>query len=265
MITKFKNVFLLLLLFRSLTSCTSSSKLVYLQDANASKAESKSAAYEPKLQADDLLSIIISAENPENTIPFNMPQIQGNYEIGNNQNGIKTYLIDNKGDIDFPVIGKVKLGGLSTREASAKLSGLISEYIKNPGINLRILNFKISVLGEVNRPGSFSVSSERVTLLEAISNAGDLTIYGKRNNILIIRENNGVKTYDRVDITKSEFVSSPYYYLTQNDVVVVEPNKTRINASVVGPNASLFFKCCFSFGNHSSIINKIIKHGRSII
>lgn len=240
MITKFKNVFLLLLLFRALTSCTSSSKLVYLQDANASKAESKSAAYEPKLQADDLLSIIISAENPENTIPFNMPQIQGNYEIGNNQNGIKTYLIDNKGDIDFPVIGKVKLGELSTREASAKLSGLISEYIKNPGINLRILNFKISVLGEVNRPGTFSVSSERVTLLEAISNAGDLTIYGKRNNILIIRENNGVKTYNRVDITKSEFVSSPYYYLTQNDVVVVEPNKTRINASVVGPNASLF-------------------------
>ena len=101
---------------------------------------------------------------------------------------------------------------------------------------MRILNFKFSVLGEVKNPGSHTIPSERVTLLEALANAGDLTIYGKRDNILVIREKDGNKIYNRIDITKSDFINSEFYYLTQNDVVVVEPNKTRVNASAFGPN-----------------------------
>lgn len=239
MIFKNKNVLFVLLLAIVLTSCTPSSKITYLQDVDSLKAEEKSIAYEPILQPDDLLSIIVSAENPESTVPFNLPQIPGNNDIINNQNGVKTYLIDNYGEIDFPVIGKVKLGGLIRSEANKKLQDLVSEYVKNPGINLRILNFKISVLGEVSRPGTFSIQSERITLLEALGKAGDLTIYGKRSNILIIRENNGVKSYHKVDITKSDFVNSPYYYLSQNDVVVVNPNQTKINSAAVGPNTSV--------------------------
>ncbi|MEY4012903.1 MAG: hypothetical protein RIT22_2027 [Bacteroidota bacterium] len=239
MILKTKNALLVFLLAIVLTSCTSSSKITYLQDIDSLKAEDKNIVYEPILQPDDLLSIIVSAENPESTIPFNLPQIPGNNDIINNQTAVKTYLIDNYGEIDFPVIGKVKLGGLPRREANKKLQNLISEYVKNPGINLRILNFKISVLGEVLRPGNFSIQSERVTLLEALGKAGDLTIYGKRSNILIIRENNGMKSYHKVDITKSDFVNSPYYYLSQNDVVVVNPNQTKINSSAVGPNTSV--------------------------
>lgn len=239
MIFKNKNVLFVFLLAIVLNSCTSSSKITYLQDVDALKAEDKSIAFEPILQPDDLLSIIVSAENTESTIPFNLPQIPGNNDIINNQTAVKTYLIDNYGEIDFPVIGKVKLGGLIRREANKKLQDLISEYVKNPGINLRILNFKISVLGEVSRPGTFSIQSERVTLLEAFGKAGDLTIYGKRSNILIIRENNGVKSYHKVDITKSDFVNSPCYYLSQNDVVVVNPNQTKINASAIGPNTSV--------------------------
>ncbi len=209
-----------------------------MQDIDQVKSYDSSTLYEAKLQPDDLLSIIVSAENPELTVPFNLPQIQGNYEINNNQNGIKTYLIDNYGYIEFPVIGKMKLGGLTRTEAKEKLVSAVAEYIKNPIVNLRILNFKVSVLGEVLKPSSFTLSSERITLLEAISLAGDLTIYGKRNNILIIRETEGKKTYNRIDITKSDFLNSPYYYLAQNDVVVVEPNKTRVNASVIGPNVT---------------------------
>lgn len=239
MIFKNKNVLFVFLLAIILTSCTSSSKITYLQDIDSLKAGDKSIAYEPILQPDDLLSIIVSAQNPESTIPFNLPQIQGNYEIGNNQNGIKTYLIDNNGEIDFPVIGKIKLGGLIRSEANKKLENLVSDYVKNPGINLRILNFKISVLGEVSRPGTFPIQSERITLLEALGKAGDLTIYGKRSDILIIRENKGVKKYQRVDITKADFVSSPFYYLAQNDVVVVNPNKTKINSAAVGPNSNI--------------------------
>ncbi|MFZ4436034.1 MAG: polysaccharide biosynthesis/export family protein [Flavobacterium psychrophilum] len=233
-----KKIVLLVFSLILLLSCASKKKVVYLQDIDQTKSYDSSTLYEPKLQPDDLLSIIVSAENPELSVPFNLPQIQGNYEINNNQNGIKTYLVDNFGFIEFPVIGKLKLGGLTRTEATAKLVTAVGEYIKNPIINLRILNFKVSILGEVLKPSSFTLSSERITLLEAISMAGDLTIYGKRNNILIIREAEGKKTYNRVDITKSDFLNSPFYYLAQNDIVVVEPNKTRVNASVVGPNVT---------------------------
>ncbi len=233
-----KKIVLLVFSLFLLLSCASKKKVVYLQDIDQTKSYDSSTLYEPKLQPDDLLSIIVSAENPELSVPFNLPQIQGNYEINNNQNGIKTYLVDNFGYIEFPVIGKLKLGGLTRTEATAKLVTAVGEYIKNPIINLRILNFKVSILGEVLKPSSFTLSSERITLLEAISMAGDLTIYGKRNNILIIREAEGKKTYNRVDITKSDFLNSPFYYLAQNDIVVVEPNKTRVNASVVGPNVT---------------------------
>jgi polysaccharide export outer membrane protein len=128
------------------------------------------------------------------------------------------------------------LAGLTRSEAIKELTQKVKPYITNPTINLRILNYKVSVIGEVIKPGSYNFSSERVTLLEALAIAGDLTIYGKRNNILIIREKNNEKTYNRVDITNSSFVNSEFYYLTQNDVIVVEPNKTRINSSSFGPN-----------------------------
>jgi polysaccharide export outer membrane protein len=164
--------------------------------------------------------------------------IQGNYQINENQDGIKTYLIDAYGFIEFPVVGKIKLAGLSRSEAVTKLQTAVKEYITNPTINLRILNYKVTVLGEVLKPGSLKINSERITLLEAISQAGDLTIYGKRDNILVIRESDGKMTYNRVDITQADFINSPFYYLSQNDVVLVEPNKTKINSSVIGPNVT---------------------------
>ncbi len=220
-----------------LCSCASRKNVAYLQNIESASV-GQANAFEPTLKPDDLLSIIISAETPEVTVPFNMPAIQGNYEINNNQNGIKTYLIDTGGNIEFPVIGRIKLGGLTRAEAIDKISAAVAVYIKNPSVNLRILNYKVSVLGEVNQPGTFTLASERITLLEALSLAGDLTIYGKRDNILVIREADGKKTFTRVDITKADFMSSPFYYLTQNDQIVVEPNKTRINASAFGPNVT---------------------------
>jgi polysaccharide export outer membrane protein len=238
----FSKTLLLFVVLVVVSSCMSSSKITYMQDIYSAKnGEQKNTNYEPKIQADDLLSIIVSAENPENALPFNLPTIQSNYnaDVSVPQSNIKTYLVDVKGEIDFPVLGKIKLAGLTHTEANTKLVSLVSDYIKNPGINLRILNFKVSVLGEVTRPGSIPIIGERITLLEAISKAGDLTIYGKRNNILVIREQNGEKTYQSVDITKSNFIHSPFYYLSQNDVVVVHPNKTKINAAAVGPNTSV--------------------------
>jgi polysaccharide export outer membrane protein len=222
--------------FFTLLSCASKKDMVYLQNIEKSNNSEQATSFEPKLKADDLLSIIVSAGTPELTMPFNMPQIQGNYSDQNNQSGIKTYLIDSYGNIEFPVIGTVKLGGLTRTEAINTLQGLIKPFIEKPSINLRILNFKISVLGEVIAPGVYTTSSERITLLEALGLAGDLTIYGVRQNILVIRETDGKKAFNRIDITQADFMNSPYYYLTQNDVIVVEPNQTRMNASVFGPN-----------------------------
>ncbi len=231
---------LLLIVVVSLASCASRKDLAYIQNAeNLSNAENFY-SFEPTLKVDDLLSIIVAAETPEVTIPFNLPQIQGNYEIGNNQNGIKTYLIDANGFIDFPVVGNIELGGLTRTQAVERLEDAVAIYIINPSINLRILNYKVSIIGEVKNPGSYPLQSERITLLEALSMAGDLTIYGKRDNILIIREMNGKKSFNRVDITSGDFINSPYYYLTQNDQIIVEPNKARINASAVGPNIPIF-------------------------
>jgi polysaccharide biosynthesis/export protein len=236
-----KNYYKIILLFFSfcIVSCGSKKKIVYLQNVDSPGNTAKNINYEPKLQYDDMLSIIVSAEQPELTIPFNQPQIQGNYELNNNQDGIKTYLIDSYGFIDFPVIGKLKLAGLSRSESITLLQNAIKDYIKNPNVNIRILNFKISVLGEVNKPGNYKISSERITLLEALSLAGDLTIFGKRNNILIIREVEGKKSFNRIDITKSDFINTEYYYLTQNDVIIIEPNATKVNSSVIGPNTGV--------------------------
>ncbi len=234
-----RKLFLLVVVLLTITSCVSPKKMVYMQNIESQVNSEKALSFEPTLQPDDLLSIIISAETPEVTIPFNLPQIQGNYDIGNNQNGIKTYLIDSNGNIEFPVVGTIKLGGLTRTQANTKLVEAVGEYVTKPSVNLRILNYKISVLGEVVKPGTFNISSERITMLEAISMAGDLTIYGKRNNILLMRDSEGKKTFTRIDITKADFINSEYYYLSQNDVIVVEPNKTRINASAVGPNLSI--------------------------
>ena len=234
--TYIKIVFLFVAIM--LVSCASRKDVAYLQNVDSEKNSAELLNYEPRLQKDDLLSIIISADQPEATLPFNMPQIQGNYQINENQDGIKTYLVDSYGDIQFPVIGKVHLAGLSRTDAVKKIENEVKQYITNPTANLRILNYKIAVIGEVNRPGNYKIASERITLLEALSQAGDLTIYGRRNNVLIIRESDGKRTFNRVDMTKADFIESPYYYLAQNDVVVIEPNKTKINASVIGPDVT---------------------------
>ena len=233
--------FLLFVVVISLASCASRKKVVYLQNADSVEIAQNDFSFEPTIKVDDLLTIIVSAETPEVTIPFNLPEIPGNYQTGSAQAGLKTYLVDASGKIEFPVIGSIKLAGLTRTAAIQKLKSAISEYIINPTINLRIQNYKVTILGEVRSPGSFTLQSERVTLLEALSLAGDLTIYGRRDNILVIRDFDGKKSFSRVDITSADFINSPYFYLTQNDQIVVEPNKTKINASAVGPNTTAIF------------------------
>ena len=233
------------ILFFLFFSCASKKDIVYYQNIDGINNSQNTASYEVKIQPDDLLMIIVSAEDPEIAIPFNLTSVsvpnpnRANLQNANGQLTFQSYLVDKNGDIEFPILGKLQVGGLTRTEVLHLLKEKIGIYIKNPIINLRITNFKISLQGEVNVPGTYSVDSERVTLIEALSMAKDLTIYGKRNNILVIREINGIKSYNRVDITKADFINSPFYYLAQNDVVYVQPNNVKVNASAVGPNTSV--------------------------
>ena len=221
-------------------SCAPRERVAYYQNIESLSGSSQN-TFETILQPDDALMIIVMAENPEVAAPFNLPSItmQSTTELETQQLRVNSYLIDSKGFIQFPIIGAIKLGGLTRVDAIAKMNQELSKYITKPSVNLRILNFKITVQGEVTQPGIHNIMSERTTLSEALSLSGDLTVYGKRDNILVIREKDGKKEIGRVDITKADFINSPFYYLSQNDVVYVEPNKTKINSSVVGPNTSI--------------------------
>lgn len=224
-----------------MTSCVPRERIVYYQDIETNNITLEQ--FQTIIKPDDLLMIIVSAQDPEAAAPYNLMTdltVNPNNQSGGAQRQQQLYLVDEDGFVDFPVLGKVKMGGKSKDEIVENLKALISKDIKNPIINLRIMNFKVTVKGEVNRPGVHTIASERVTLPEALTLSGDLTIYGKRNNILITREeDNTIKTY-RVDLTQSDFINSEFYYLKQNDIIYVEPNKTRINSSAVGPNVSIY-------------------------
>lgn len=226
-----------------LSSCAPKKTHVYYQNIDEVLNNNKKLInFETKLQPDDLLMIIVSAEDVESAAPFNLVNsmtTNPNSPERGGQAQQQLYLIDAKGNIEFPIIGTLNLGGLTRSQAITLIKDKVERYLNNPIINLRIMNFKITVQGEVVRPGVHTVNSERLTLPEALALSGDMTIYGKRENILIIRENNGQRTYNRVDMTKADFLNSPYYFLNQNDIVYVEPNKTRINSSSVGPNISI--------------------------
>jgi polysaccharide export outer membrane protein len=221
-----------------LFSCASKKDMIYYQDIDTLTAQEKSPSYEIKIQPDDLLMISVSAEDPEIAKAFSL---NASSETTAGASAGSVYLVDANGFIDFPTLGKMKVSGLSRTEVLQLLDGKLSQYIKKPIVSLRITNFKVSVQGEVLAPGTFPVASERITLIEALTMAKDLTVYGKRNNILIIREIDGVKTFNRVDITSASFMNSPFYYLAQNDVVYVEPNQNKINGSAVGPSTGLIF------------------------
>lgn len=233
-----KKLSTLLLIITLVASCVPRKKMAYFADIQ-DNTTFPTKDYQTVLQPDDLLGIAVNSKSDNLTADFNkhfsfQKKIDARGEGGN----IQTYLIDKQGFIVYPVIGKIQLAGLTKEQAVEKLTQHIKPYIADASVNLRILNFKVVVQGEVNKPGVYTIESERVTLLQALAMAGDLTIFGKRTNILVMREEQGERRFNVVDITKPDFLNSEYYFLRQNDVVYVEPNKTKINSSAVGANTS---------------------------
>ncbi len=223
-----------------MSSCGSRRNMVYLQD-DSTQINTVYEQYIPKIQSNDILTIVVTAADPKVTAPFNpgSNMLTGSITQQTDMALRPTYTVDNQGDITLPMLGKVHVGGLTRLEAIEKVREELGQYIKDPGVNINFNNFRVSVLGEVARPGSFVMPTERVTVLEALGMAGDLTIRGVRENVMLIREVDGQKTIHRLDLTKESTLNSPYYYLAQNDVVYVEPNKAQINNSKLGSNTNV--------------------------
>ncbi len=238
---------LLLLLFISIISCKTPTDVVYFQNAKNQEKITSTNSFTPVFQVDDIVSIFISATDMDAARPFNLMQGAslgvavgeagaGAGAAGGGTTPEPTYLIDEDGNIDFPVLGTLQISGLTRIELKEMIKEKLKIYINDPIVSVRLKNFKFTVIGEVTRPGSYNIPNERVTIIEALGMAGDMTIKGRRGNVTIIRENEGVNTYHRVDLTSKSIFESPVYYLAQNDVLYIEPNESRIRESKTNRN-----------------------------
>lgn len=224
-----------------LASCRTAYNFTYFKDVSdtASYYSITDTGYkELIIKPDDILLINISSPNAEANSFFVTPGNSGNASVGNsnivalNQTSSQptapnTYLVNKEGKIDFPLIGTVVVKGLTTMQAKEVIRNKVAVYLKNPIVSVRVQNFKLTVLGEVNRPANYIVANERVSVLDALGMAGDLTIFGRRENVLLIREKEGRKVLTRLNLNSSDIFKSPYYYLQQNDILYVEPNKAK--------------------------------------
>lgn len=227
-------LFMLWIVVGMLTSCGSVKDIAYLQGDELLNKSAVIDTISLKVQKDDLLDINVSCPNPELLRPFLRygSQFDNHGSLGSGSN--QGYLVEADGTINFPLLGEVKVAGLTRRQVIGMIQNRLEKegYIKDPVVTVRFLNFRISILGEVNRPGTYNISSERITLFEALGMAGDLTIHGRRNRVAVVRETNGIRTILYHDLRSRDVFQSPNFYLKQNDMVYVEPNRVRAETSV---------------------------------
>ena len=263
-----RNVFTCLITIFLLASCQSYKKVPYLQDVEVMEQTAQQEnLYDAKIMPTDLLTIVVSCTSPELAVPFNLTVASpasvattGNSQL-TVQPVLQPYLVDNGGKINFPVLGELKVGGLTKREAEQLIIDKLKPYIKEtPIVTVRMVNYKISVLGEVTRPGTFTISNEKVNLLEALAMAGDMTVWGVRDNVKLIREGaDGKQEIVTLDLNKAETILSPYYWLQQNDIVYVTPNKAKARNSDIGNSTSLWFSATSILVSLASLLVTIFK------
>ncbi len=249
-----------------LGSCSSSKNVAYFKNSDEVNLDASKMLYDARIMPKDQLTITVSTTDPEAAVGFNMT-VPTPYTVGQrtsySQAMLQMYLVDNNGYIDFPKVGEIKVGGLTKAEAEKLIEEKIKPYMaatENPIVTVRMSSYSITVLGEVARAGSFQVSREKITILEALAQAGDMTIYGVRDRVKLIREDaNGQKTIHILNLNDASLINSPYYYLQQNDVVIVEPNKAKAQNSSVGSMTTLWFSATSILISLASLMYNILK------
>lgn len=238
------------LLLCFLSSCKTKS-IDYMKNIEQTAIQTSIQTSTFTIQPGDQLVILVSAKDNDVVRPFNKSYSSSEisqFSIPSNnliQTSVPvtgpTYVVDSKGNIDFPVLGELNTSGKTIEQFRDEIKERLKQYVKDPGVNIRTVNFKITVLGEVNKPGAFTIpDGQSMTLLAAIGYAGDLTIYGRRENVLIVRNVDGNTTKQYINLSNADFINSPYYYVKQNDVIYVSPNNTKKNSSGFGPQATVF-------------------------
>ena len=257
---------LLCLTLALLSSCGSTKNIPYFKNSDKVDLSQSEYLYDARIMPKDILTITVNTSNPEAAAPFNLT-VPSTY----NQQGavnwtsqtLQTYLVDNQGFIDYPVLGRIDVGGLTKSACEKMIRDQIKPYLnenENPVVTVRMSNYKISVLGEVASPGMFTVSNEKINILEALAQAGDLTIYGVRDRVKLIRENEkGRKEIHIINLNDANLINGPYYYLQQNDIVYVEPNKVKSQNSSVGSVTNLWLSGTGILISLASLMYTILK------
>ena len=257
-----KQVGVLLLMVVAASGCVTKRSLTYLRDVTPESADSINKSFVPSaeitIKPADALTIFVSALDPDAVAPYNLPTVTFNdptSTVVRTTPMLLTYRVDEEGYIEMPVLGKLHVAGLVRAEAENLIKSALEKQVLNPMVQVNLVSAKVSVLGEVARPGTVSISNGRLTVLEALAAAGDMTPYGRRDNLLITREVNGKMEFARLDLTKDNLLTSPYYYLQQNDVIYVSPNGVR---AVNSANVSLWLSTVSTLASAATVIVTIL-------
>lgn len=249
-----------------IASCSSYKKVPYLQNPEVVNSYVDSLPmYDAQIMPKDLLTITVNTSDPEAAAPFNLV-VQSPINVARTSNltqqpSLQQYLVNNEGFIDFPVLGRLKVGGLTKNQAEDLIREKLGDYLREvPIVTVRMSNYKIAVLGEVARPGMFTVNNEKVNIFEALAMAGDLTVWGLRDNVKLIREDaTGKREIINLNLNNAEIVTCPYYYLQQNDILYVSPNKTKAKNSDIGQSTSLWFSATSILVSIASLLVTIFR------
>lgn len=249
-----------------LSSCISTKKLTYFDNKDEINTALSKTLYDAKIMPKDILQIQVFTMTPEAALPFNLVKIVGgsvSTSSSSSQGTVYDYLVDNDGNVEYPVLGTLHLGGLSKTEAEQLIKSMIQPYLaesENVVVHVRMMNYKYAILGGVNRPGVFTTPNEKVSILEAIAQAGDLTTFAYRDRIFLIRENaEGQKDFHQLDINDANIINSPYYYLQQNDVIYVEQKKVQARNAFISANTSVWFSLTSSLMSIATFIIALSK------
>ena len=248
------------------SSCAHWKDIAYFQNSEYVDLSQSTGLYDARIMPKDMLTITVSTTDPKAAIPFNLSISNTLNSTGNLNTGgvtLQTYLVDNNGNINYPVIGMVNVSGMTVRQCEEFITAKIKPYMadtEKPVVTVRMSSFRISVMGEVNHPGTFSVSTEKISILEALAQAGDLSIYGKRDNVMLIREDaTGEKSVHILNLNDANIINSPYYYLQQNDIVYVEPNKVKAQNASIGQVTTLTMSAVGVLVSVASLVVNILR------
>lgn len=245
-----------------LASCVTQKQMTYVSNAQPEMEDTINAHFQSQseltVHVGDALTIYVSALDPEAVAPYNLPAVvyatPGATTLSTTP-ALQYYTVDASGDIEFPVLGKLHVAGLKRNEVEQLVKEKLETQVTKPQVQAHIVNARVSVLGEVNRPGSIGMSSGRMTLFDALASAGDLTVYGRRDNVLVTREVDGKLEIARLNLRDANIFTSPYFFLQQNDVVYVSPNKVR---AVSSANASLWFSLVSTVASAATVIVTVV-------